>query len=179
MSARCWAVVMLMGVAAAALGAATAPASSATLLGGRIAFVPPPDDVWQRAENVVSDDAAAFAGRKHEGAIAIQVLPADAEITPQMGGAVVRALRDAHKKAGEKIVMDPKVEPDKRFALRVHEKYQHGDKTADELHLYKNLGPRVVMVTVNTWVADDAAARALQAAGEDVGVSARWVKPPK
>lgn len=154
-------------------------AKDGSLIGGRLTYAPPPDDAWERAENVNADDAAAYAGRSHQGAIAIQVLPADAEMTPQMGGAVIRALRDAHKKADQKVLFGPKVEPDKRFALRVHEKYQEGEKTADELHLYRTVGPRVVMVTVNAWVGDDAAAKAIHAAGEDVLVSAKWAPSGK
>jgi hypothetical protein len=148
--------------------------SDGSLIGGRLRYTPPPDDSWERAANVNADDAAAYAGRSHQGAIAIQVLPVDAEMTPQMGGAVVRALRDAHKKADQKILFGPKVEPDKRFDLRVHEKYQSGDKIADELHLYRTVGPRVVMVTVNAWVSDDAGAKPIHSAGEDVLVTAKW-----
>jgi hypothetical protein len=161
-----------------AAGEEAAPGAG-SLLGGSITYAPPPDDVWQKAENIKSDVAAAYAARKHQGAIAIEVLPADSQMTPQMGGAVVRALRDAHTKAGQKILMGPKVEPDKRFILKVHEKYEHGDKVADELHLYKNVGPRVVMLTVNTWVNDDTAAAPIHAAGEDVLVSAKFVKHAK
>ncbi len=36
----------------------------------------------------------------------------------------------------------------------IHEKYKAGNLTADELHLYKAVGPRVVMLTVNTVAAD-------------------------
>lgn len=156
-----------------------ASSSDASLIGGRLRYLPPPDDTWERAHNVNADDAAAYAGRTHQGAIAIQVLPADAQMSPQMGGAVVRALRDAHKKADQKVLFGPKVEPDKRFALRVHEKYQSGDKIADELHLYRTVGPRVVMVTVNAWVTDEAGAKPIHVAGEDVLVSAKWIPRPK
>jgi hypothetical protein len=145
-----------------------------SLIGGRLTFNPPPADTWARATNVNADDAAAYAARNEQGAIAIQVLPADAEMTPQMGGAVIRSLRDAHKKANQRILFGPKVEPDKRFTLKVHEKYEVNGKTADELHLYRNVGPRVVMVTVNAWVADDSAAKAIHETGEDLLASAKW-----
>ena len=46
--------------------------------------------------------------------------------------------------------MPAKIERDKRFAIVIHEKYKAGNLTADELHLYKAVGPRVVMLTVNT-----------------------------
>jgi hypothetical protein len=150
-----------------------------SLIGGRLTFTPPPEDAWARATNVNSDDAAAYAARDEKGAIAIQVLPADAEMSPQMGGAVIRSLRDAHKKANQKILFGPKVEPDKRFTLRVHEKYEVDGKTADELHLYRNVGPRIVMLTVNAWVDDDHAAKPIHKAGEDLLVRARWAPSAK
>lgn len=154
--------------------------TDATLLNGRLHFSPPEDDdVWQKAKNVNSDDAAAYARHDHQGAIAIQILPPDAEMTDQMGGAVVRSLRDAHKQANQKILYGPKVEPDNRFALKVHERYQSGDKVADELHIYRKVGPRVVMVTVNAWIADDAATKQIHKTGEDLAVSARWSAAPK
>jgi hypothetical protein len=146
-----------------------------SLIGGRLTFTPPPDDAWARATNVNSDDAVAYAAHSHKGAIAVQVLPADAEMSPQMGGAVIRSLRDAHKKANQKVLFGPKVEPDKRFTLRVHEKYEVDGKTADELHLYRNVGPRIVMVTVNAWVADDKEAMSIHNAAEDLLVSAKWI----
>lgn len=149
--------------------------TDATLINGRVHFSPPADDdLWQRAENVNSDDAAAYARRDHQGAIAIQVLPPDAQVTDQIGGAVIRSLRDAHKKANQKVLYGPKVEPDDRFALKVHEKYQSGEKVADELHIYRNVGPRVVMVTVNAWAADDAEVKGIHKAGEDLAASAKW-----
>ena len=175
-------ILVLLTLSARALSADDKPKDSpseGSLIGGRLTFTPPPDDAWARATNVKSDDAAAYGARDEKGAIAIQVLPADAEMTPQMGGAVIRSLRDAHKKANQKILFGPKVEPDKRFALQVHEKYQVGDKTADELHLYRNVGPRVVMVTVNAWVTDDPAANPIHKAGEDVLASAKWVPSTK
>ncbi|HEY2587236.1 MAG TPA: hypothetical protein VGI81_15935 [Tepidisphaeraceae bacterium] len=172
-------VLTLSGIAWSADEKPKDSSSEASLIGGRLTFTPPPDDAWARATNVNADDAAAYGARDEKGAIAIQVLPADAEMTPQMGGAVVRSLRDAHKKANQNIVYGPKVEPDKRFALKVHEKYQVGEKTADELHLYRNVGPRVVMVTVNAWVTDDAAAKPVHQAGEDVLASAKWAPSAK
>ena len=91
-----------------------------------------------------------------------------------MGGAVVRSLRDAHKKANQKILYGPKVEPDNRFALKVHERYQSGEKVADELHIYRNVGPRVIMVTVNAWAADEAENKQIHKTGEDLAISATW-----
>lgn len=172
-------LVLLACAVARSAGDEQGDAADATLASGHLHFSPPMDDAWQRAENVKSDDAAAYARRDHQGAIAIQVLPPDAEMSDQMGGAVIRSLRDAHKKANQKILYGPKIEPDDRFALKVHEKYQSGDKVADELHIYRAVGPRLVMVTVNAWVLDEAQAKAIHQAGIDLAVSAKWLARAK
>lgn len=167
-------VVLLACVVAQSAEDKQTDAAEVTLAGGHLHFSAPADDAWQRAENIHSDDAAAYARRDHQGAVAIQVLPPDAEMSDQMGGAVIRSLRDAHKKANQKILYGPKIEPDDRFALKVHEKYQSGDKVADEIHIYRNVGPRVVMVTVNAWVTDEAKAKQIHTTGEDLAASAKW-----
>lgn len=176
------AFLMMLSCAATVRSAEDKPKAlppDGSLIGGRLTFTPPPDDAWARATNVNSDDAAAYAAKDEKGAIAIQVLPADAEMSPQMGGAVVRSLRDTHKKANQKILFGPKVEPDKRFTLRVHEKYEVDGKTADELHLYRKVGPRIVMLTVNAWVDDDEAAKPIHKAGENLLASAKWAPSAK
>src|SRR5206468_11909227 len=116
---------------------------------------------------------ATFMRDDEGGAMALQVLPADAEISPRFGAALVRQLRENHKKANQKVTMPPKIESDKRFALRIHERYQDGEKEYDELHLYRDLGPRVAMVTVNTIVQKDKDAKQELKAGEDVALSAK------
>lgn len=151
---------------------------SASLLQGKIAYQPPSGDSWERAHNIEGETAAAYVSESLQGAIAIEVLPGDAHITPQMGPAIVRTLRQNHKNAGQKIIMDPKIERDSRFDLRVHEKYEQGDKVADELHLYRDLGPRVVMVTASA-MGQSKDAKTIHKAGEQVLLSAKWLKPKK
>lgn len=151
---------------------------SASLLQGRITYQPPSADSWERAHNIEGETAAAYVSESLQGAIAIQVLPEDARITPQMGPAIVRTLRQNHKNAGQKIIMDPKVERDSRFDMRVHEKYQQGDKIADELHLYRDLGPRVAMVTASA-MGQSKDAKTIHKAGEQVILSAKWLKTKK
>lgn len=168
--------ILLLAICTFMLSAAekTRNESDATLIGGRFHYAPPPEEDWQQAENVKGDDAVAFARRDHQGAIALQILPADAEMVPEMGPAIIRSLRDTHKKADQKILYGPKIEPDKRFALKIHEKYQVGEKVSDELHIYRSVGPRVAMLTVNAWVTDESRTKQVHNVGEDVLVSAKW-----
>ena len=156
-------------------GAADRPAP-ASLLGGRVTFTPPPQNDWKPAHAPGGDAPAAFVREDEGGVMALQILPSDAQVSPQMGPALLKQLRENHKNAGQDVTMPPKIERDKRFARRIHERYKAGDKEYDELHLYRDLGPRIVMVTVNTIVQKEKDAKRELKAGEDVALSAKWVK---
>lgn len=158
------------------IGTAAGADAGPSLLGGRVTYAPPPEETWKEAHGPPGDATATFVRKDEGGAMALQVLPADAQISPQFGPALVRQLRENHKKANQKVTMPPKIESDKRFSLRIHERYQDGQKEYDELHLYRDLGPRVAMVTVNTIVEKDTDAKKELKAGEDVLLSAKWVK---
>ena len=158
------------------LGAAEKSSPSASLLGGKLTYAPPPEENWERAEQPSGETVAAFRTKDHEAAMVMQALPQDAQMTPQMGPALVRQLRENHRKADQKLLIGPKIEPDKRFGLRIHERYQNGEKISDELHLYRDLGPRIVMVTANAIVKDDTDPKAVQKDAEEVLLSAKWVK---
>lgn len=105
------------------------------------------------------------------------MLPSDAEISPAMGGAIVRQLRQNHKNAGQKILMDPKVERDPRFDLRVHEKFEQDEKMVEQLHLYRKVGPRVLMVTANAQTDSQEKSKPVLKAAEDLALDAKWVPP--
>lgn len=172
----CITIVSVLWTSAIAASDESGPPAS--LLQGKITYQPPSGDSWERAHNIEGETAAAYVSESLQGAIAIQVLPEDARINPQMGPAIVRTLRQNHKNAGQKIIMDPKVERDSRFDMRVHEKYQQGDKIADELHLYRDLGPRVVMVTASA-MGQAKDAKTIHKAGEQVLLNAKWLKTKK
>jgi hypothetical protein len=165
------------------LGAATSQPSSQpvgekqVLGGGLIQFVGPPSPPWSMTAGA-GGDAALFIDSNKDGAIQISLLPKDANVDPgvadQVAVAILKQLRSQRTASGVTVVMPAKIERDKRFAIVIHEKYKVGEKTADELHLYKSVGPRVVMLTVNT-VADDAdAVTATHELGEKVLAGAKY-----
>lgn len=148
-----------------------------SLLGGEFHFRAP--EGWAESAKAARDDTAAYAWPHHDSMLAVQVLPADAKITAAAAGKIIQSLRATRQKNKEQIVKAPVVEKDPRFLLRIHEKFKTGEnheKTAEQLHLYRRVGPRVVMVTVNTSAdsADDV--KAALTAGEDVAASASYEK---
>jgi hypothetical protein len=68
--------------------------------------------------------------------------------------------------------MEPRVEEDGRFVVRVHEQHKVGEKIADQLCLYRPVAGRVAMVTIFTTQQSDDDVLAAHKAGEDLLIGA-------
>jgi hypothetical protein len=141
-------------------------------------LIDPSSPPWSIVDYRPETDSLVYVTEKHDAEIQLLVLPKNVSVDPGIADnvavAIIKKLRADRVKAGTKMVMPAKSEKDSRFAVRVHEKYKVGDSTADELHLYENVGPRVLMLTVNS-VADDADIVAAEhKAGEDLLLSAKF-----
>jgi hypothetical protein len=155
---------------------ATKPAP-ATLFAGRIEFTPPAD--WEVIKSPqTSDMIALYLAADHDGYFAIQVLPADAMTTAAAAAKIVSQLHANHKKAGQEIVEEAKVEKDPRFAIKIHERYKTKDgKVADETHLYRQVGGRAIELDVQSLSEDQGHIDEVRKAGEETLASALWKKP--
>jgi hypothetical protein len=164
---------LLLALAPAQGQTAATQSAEASLLHGQIRYTPP--ETWRNApSNAAADMAATYLAPDHDGLLLIEVLPENAVISPQAGSALVVKLRANHKKAGQAIVMDPTVEKDARFSIRIHEKYKTKDgATADELHLYRKVGSQAVSVTVQSLSEDQKHIDVVHRAGEETLLSAR------
>jgi hypothetical protein len=145
---------------------------------GKITFTPPPADSWDRSPQA-SKNVAAFTTKARDGVMAVEVLPSDMVIDQNTADAIQRQLRQSRQKAKAKMILQPTVEPDDRFALRIHERYEAVDKNgvgtgkiADQLHLYRYVGQALLMGTVNTLSDDPEVVKTTQATGEDALLSA-------
>jgi hypothetical protein len=175
------AMTVLIGgaLAFAADSPTTAPAMIPLGNASGFQFTPPPPDGWDPIKQQ-SPTIASYISKKHNAVLALQVLPPRVVIDQNYGELVVKQLKGAHAQKKEKMVMEPTIESDGRFALFVRERFEVGAKAgqtaeakvAEQLHIYRNVGPRVVECTINT-VADDAdVIKSQQAAAEDALVSA-------
>ena len=167
------------GAGAAAKAPATQPGVKETLADGSIEFARPGD--WEEAKKNRTPLRAAWVSPDRKGMILVEVWP-EGEITETTGPKTVSKLRvDRRKQAGVQVLTEATLEKDPRFAMRIHEKYQHkADSTVDDvLRLARKVGPRVVMVTVWSKSPDDARDKEIHAAGETVMLSASPVKPAK
>jgi microcystin degradation protein MlrC len=101
-------------------------------------------------------------------------------VDSNMAEALARSLKESHQKKKMKMLLEPTVEPDKRFMLKIHERYEApskpgeepSGKTADSLHLYRNVGDTTLMATFYIVSEDQEAVKAAQATAEEALLSA-------
>ena len=165
-------VLMFAWLLCSVAHAADAPAPVA-LGDGAVHFTPPSAESWEPSKHATAR-ILAYTTKKHDAIVAIELLPDDMVVDKETTGAIVKQLRGAHGQA--KVVLQPTVESDERFALKIHERYEVGKganiKVADVLHLYRYVGKRLVMATVNSVSDDPEAVKAAHADAQECLVSA-------
>ena len=170
---------------AASQPSAPDPSPVKLLANGTIRFTAP--DGWDEIAASATDVRAAYVLHDHASALSVEILPADATIGPESFGAIMRSLRQTRLQRKEEFIEKPTADKDDRFLLRIHEKYHTIVKVDDkptakiaiQLHLYRQVGARIMMV--NVWSAADAddELKQAQSAGEDIALSATFGKPTR
>ena len=155
---------------------ATQPAKD-SLLKGQFEFTPPAG--WEEARSVRKPTSVKYVDASRKGQIVLQVLPTDAQTTPDAARKLIQQLKENHKKANQQMVMEPAVEPDERFALRIHEKFkpEKSPATLDAYYLYRKVGSRVLLTTSASFADDPDESKKIQSSGEAVAQSINFVKP--
>ena len=172
-------MILLTGAAGLAGEPATQPAAAQRAISKDLFHVTdPPAPPWSIVDYRPEIDSLVYVTAGHDGEIQFLVLPKNAAIDPGIADsvavAILKKLRADRTKAGMKMLLPAKSEKDSRFLIRIHEIYKVGEKTADELHLYNNVGPRVLMLTVNTVADDPKTVAAEHKAGEDLLLSTTY-----
>lgn len=178
-----FAVPAITMIFCAALRAADAPAPEAPVpLGkGAVQFTPPPSETWEPSKHQ-TDRAVAYTTKKHDAMVKIELLPDDMVVDKASTDAILKAIRGFIK---SKILLEPTVESDDRFALKIHERYEVGKdenkRIADVLHIYMYVGKHMMSVTVNSVATEPEAVEAAHKDAEDALLSATGpgVKPRK
>ena len=141
-------------------------------------FPAPPEEQWSAVKPDPAADSITYINKAHDGAIQLVLLAKDASVDSNVAMnvaiAVVKQLKQQHAEQKTQMVMDPKIEKDKRFAIVIHEKYKVGDKVADQLHIYKAVGPRVLMLTVNSTSDDPDNVAMTQKVAQDLLAAAKF-----
>jgi hypothetical protein len=149
---------------------ASQPAMQA-MANDQIHFVAP-GDPWV-AKTVKSPDTAYYQSAKGDSAFQAQWAPKDFQLSAdsddQFAVQISKDLKQKHQEAGTEMVLAPKIEKDKRFDIVIHEQFKiNKDITEDELHIYKSVGPRVMMVVVSCVSDDKDVIEAAHKAAEDM-----------
>ena len=145
------------------------PAEGAVRLGGVLDFTPP--EGWDQAKNATTATRAAYVSKDRQAMMSVELLPASMKIEPSLAADMIKKMRQNRQANGQKYVDEPKVEKDDKYAIRIRERYQVKDKVADQLHLYRAVGPRFLLVTINS-LGGEEKAREHHAAGENASMSA-------
>jgi hypothetical protein len=161
----------IVGLIAAA--PATKPAGVDTSIANdQYHFPAPPADQWAIIHPDPASDTVTLINQAHDGQIQMQLLPKDASVDPDIAMnvavAVIKQLKATHEQNHDVMILQPKIIKDHRFAFCIHEKYKVGDNVMDRLHIYKAVGPRVLLLTANSLAKDEDKITAIQKAGEDL-----------
>lgn len=129
------------------------PGPDTSIASDQYHFPAPPSPEWTAIKPDPTAESITYINAKHDGVIQVVLLNKDASVDPDIAGqvavAIVKQLKADHIQKHVEMVMEPKIERDKRFAIVIHEKYKVGAQVADQLHVYRSVGPRVLMLTVN------------------------------
>ena len=169
---------MLLSVGADAGSPFAGPLPTAALGNGLVTYTPPSG--WQPGKT--TPNVVSYITPAHDGILAIELLPVDMTMTHDAPNAIVKQLQATRAKSGSKVILAATIEPDDRFALKIHERYEVGrkdtsTKIADQIHFYRAIGSRFVMLTVNTVADDPETVKSTQKAAEDTLLSATVHRP--
>jgi hypothetical protein len=142
-----------------AAGPATRPAATAParvrdgLINGSVRFLIPADwEIVSRADNGMS---VVYHTSDNVGTISIlitqqqEAIPQhDIRVRAQMQKAILGWDNEDLKNRKVEVIDAPKIEPDDRFMLRVHERFKDSDHLLDVVHIYRGVGLNLVGVTV-------------------------------
>lgn len=151
------------------------PPQTQSIAKGAIEFTPP--NGWIFADKSSTPTRAVYISDTREGAILIESRP-DSQLAADSGPQLVKKLQ-AMRENAHTTVMAAELEPDDTVDIRIHERYKQGERVADQLHLYKKFGQRVVMVTVNSLSDDEERTKAIHDAGLAVMASAKYTPPAR
>ena len=138
-------LVLLAGVGIAAPAADSD--QPGRLAEGKIHYMPP--EGWAENRRGGKFDTVLYLAPDKNAVLSVEAPPDMDDISPAAGGKLIVKLREMRKAKGQKSTLGPRVEADNRFDLKIHEKYEFKGKVFDQVHLYRRVGPRIVMVTAN------------------------------
>ncbi len=159
-TSRATAVVLMLLLSQLAAGPSTKPSTqpSGTMVKDQVHFTPPPDP-WVQKETKVPE-SVFFQNSKGDCAIIATWRPIDFDLNPTNVGSraadFVKILKDSHIAKKQQMLIGPKIVKDKRFDIVIVERFKFSETvTQDQVHLYKEVGPRVMDVAASSVSTDE------------------------
>ena len=167
-------LVALFFAGLVAAGPASKPSSQPamqSMSNDQIHFIAP-DAPWV-AKAMKDADTAYYQTAKGDSAMQAQWAPRDFQLSrdsdDQLAVQIAKDLKKGHQDKKVEMVLAPKVIKDKRFDIVIHEQFKiNKDITEDELHIYKSVGPRVIMMVVSCVSSDQDVIDAAHKAAEEM-----------
>jgi hypothetical protein len=147
-----------------------------TLLNGQVEYTSPAG--WTFSEKNATEELVAFVSPDRASGLLMMVQPQGMHPDVGIARAIIKQLREDHKKRGDtKMIQEPKIEPSKDFEVRISEEDESKGSTYAKLYLYRLRGKRTISLTITAINSADAdAKRATLKVGEDLLLSAKWLK---
>jgi hypothetical protein len=176
-------------IAAAALAATTVPAtkpvpatqSAETLAAGAIRFKIP--DGLVLLGKRVDDLSASCAPADDSALLTLVVAPQQSAVEDQLarklGPLIVKTIEEQAAKGEIESLSPPKIERDKRFLLRVHDRFKAKGKIGDRVQLYRGMGKYLVSVTATDFSENSDRGKLTHERGELFALSVALNRPDR
>ncbi len=178
-TSRYTAVLLILCLLQIAATPTTNPTSQPTgsMVQDQVHFTPPPDP-WVQKE-VKTADSVFFQNPKGDCAFIATWEPKDFDLNPddvgQVSVAILKQLKEKHIAQKQEMLIVPKIVKDKRFDIVIVERFKVSDTvTQDQVHLYKEVGPRVMVVACSSVSTDEQTIADTHKIAEDFLVSCKF-----
>ena len=143
------------------------------LLDGSIRYVPPPASAgWKLVGKSDDNLKAAYTTPDARGRIDITVTPQTRDVpegqAQKMALIIGKGIRDDADRAARTSLLQPRVEKDERFFLKIHDRHSGEHGINDRLQLYRVIGLNIVHVAVVALKDTPEEARPIHAAAEEL-----------
>src|SRR5687768_17062432 len=119
-----------------------------SLADGNVRYIAPP--MWELVGKSPNGLSAVYRSRDAHATIAITVMPQDRMIiesaNQQMAMIIGKGIREAAAANKQELVIQPRVEKDPRFFLKMRDAMSGGGMTADRIQMYRIMGLNLVHV---------------------------------
>ena len=143
------------------------------LLDGSIRYVPPSADAgWKFMGKTEDNLKATYLIEEGKGRIDITVSPQTRDVpdtyAKQMAMIIGKGIRDDADRVGRTMLLQPRVEKDERFFLKIHDRISGEDGIRDRLQIYRVMGLNIVHVAVIALKDTPEEAKPIHTAGEEL-----------